>query len=149
MKKTIFVITVLSLLSVFTIQGCDSSSSDLENAETALIEAERDLEIAKSEIEAEVGIYRQEIATDIRKNNQSIVEIKKKIEGESAEMKAAHDVRIETLERANTDLKRRIDNFSVTDRDNWSDFKDQFTQEMDDLGQSLDDFFSENTTSNN
>ena len=149
MNKSLLVIITLTLFAVFLTHACDRSSSNLENAETSVIEAEKDLEITKSEIEAEVGIYRQEIAKDIRENNVDIADIKRKIQDEDAETRAAYDVRIANLESTNNDLKREIDNYSISSRDNWDGFKEDFTNSMDDLGNSLDDFFSRNTSSLN
>jgi len=149
MKKSLIVIAATALLAVFITQGCDRASEDLQSAETSVIEAERDLEIAQSEIEADIGIYRQEMGDKIKVNNLAIADIKEKIQDEEAEIKAAHEVRIASLEKTNSEMKRKMDNFRFTNRDNWDDFKDEFSNSMDDLGKSLNDFFSEATTSLN
>jgi hypothetical protein len=149
MKTSQILIITTILFTIFVTQACDRSSNDLENAETSLIEAERDLEIAQSEIEADVRMFRQEMASEIRENNVAITDIEKKIQDEKADVKAAYEVRIAEFEQENNDLKREIDNYSITDRDSWDDFKDQFSSSMNDLGNSLDDFFSEPTTSIN
>jgi hypothetical protein len=149
MKNPLIGIITITLLSLFLTQACDRASNDVQNAESSVIEAERDLEIAQSEIEADVRIYRQEIANKIRENNIAIADIKEKIQDEEPEIKAAHEVRIANIERLNSELKREIDNFRVTNRDSWDDFKDQFSDSMDDLGNSLENFFSETTTSRN
>lgn len=149
MKNPLIGIITITLLSLFLTQACERASNDVQNAESSVIEAERDLEIAQSEIEADVRIYRQEIANKIRENNIAIAEIKEKIQDEEPEIKAAHEVRIANLERLNSELKREIDNFRVTNRDSWDDFKDQFSDSMDDLGNSLENFFSETTTYRN
>jgi len=149
MKKSIIAIATLTLLSVFSIQACDRASNDMERAETDVIEAERDLDIAQTEIEADVQIYRQEMAGEFRDNNVEIAEIKDKIQHEDADVKAANEVRIAEYERTNNDLQREIDNYSVSDRDNWDNFKDQFSSNMNDLSNSLDNFFSRTTSSRN
>ena len=130
----------------FFVQSCDRSADNMERAQADLIEAERDLDIAQTEVAADVRIYRQETANDIRENNLAIADIKKKIQDEDAERRASLEVRIAELERTNSDLKRQIDNYSVTNRDHWDNFKDQFSSDMNDLGNSLDDFFSGSTT---
>ncbi len=149
MKKSIFIITTFTIMFAFIAQSCDRSASDMERAQTSVIEAERDLDIAQSEIEAEVRIYRQEKANSIRENNLAIAGIKEKIQHEDADVKAANEVRITDLERTNRDLKRQIDNYSITNRDHWDEFKVEFRNSMDDLGNSLDDFFTRSTTSIN
>ena len=148
MKKSLFLITTIALMFAFFVQSCDRTDK-MERAQTDLIEAERDLDIAQTEVAADVRIYRQETANDIRENNLAIADIKKKIQDEDAERRASLEVRIAELERTNSDLKRQIDNYSVTNRDHWDNFKDQFSSDMNDLGNSLNDFFSRTTTSRN
>ena len=145
MKKSLFLITTMALSFAFFVQSCDRPDQ-MERAQTDVIEAERDLSQAQTEVEADVRIYRQEVANDIRENNLAIADIKTRLQDEDAETRAAHQTRIAELERKNNDLKRQMDNYSVTNRDHWENFKDQFSNNMDDLGNSLDDFFSRSTT---
>jgi uncharacterized membrane protein YgaE (UPF0421/DUF939 family) len=149
MKTSLIIFTTITVLSVLGTQACDRTSNKMEKAQTSVIEAERDLEIAKSEIEADLRIYRQEIASKLNENNLDIANIKEKIQNEEAEIKAAHEVRIANLERTNDNLKRQIDNFGVTNKNNWDDFKEDFNTSMDNLSNSLDDFFSKTNTSTN
>jgi len=149
MKKQLFILTTFAIMFAFVAQSCDSSSNEMERAQTDVIEAERDLEVAQTEIEADVRIFRQEAANDIRENNVAIADIKEKIQHEDADVKAANEVRIAELESTNDSLKHKMDNYRVTNRDNWNDFKDDFNSDMSDLGSSLDGFFSRTTTSRN
>lgn len=149
MKSSTFAITMFAIIFAFTAQSCDRSSDNMESAQTDVIEADRDLEIAQSEIEADVQIYRQKTASDIRDNNLAISDIKDRIENEDQDTRAAHHTRIAELEKENSDLKRKIDNYRITDRNNWDQFRDDFSSSMDDLGNSLDNFFSRTTTSSN
>lgn len=147
MKKSIISITTITIVFAFTALSCDSSPDRMERAQTSVIEAERDLDIAQAEIESEVRIYRQETANDIRENNMAIAVIKVRIENEEGEAKATYKKRIADLERNNVNLKREIDNYRITNSDHWNDFKQNFSSSMDDLGNSLDDFFPITTTS--
>ncbi len=150
MKKLIFLFATIIIMFAFIAQSCDRSADKMERAQTELIEAERDVSIAQAEIEADVRIYRQEVTNDIRENNLAIADIKRKIQDEDQESSAVHQIRIDDLERANNDLKQRIDNYSVTNRNSWDTFKENFSNSMDDLGNSLDNFFSRTgTTSRN
>jgi septal ring factor EnvC (AmiA/AmiB activator) len=149
MKKSIFVFTTITIMFAFVALSCDRSSDKVERAQTSVIEAEKDLSIAKTEIEADARIYRNEMANEIKKNNTAISNIKQKIQNETSETRAAHEVRIAELERTNNDLKRQIDNYRVTNRDNWNTFKNDFSDSMDNLGNSLDNFFTRTATSRN
>ncbi|MCC5906721.1 MAG: hypothetical protein JJU13_10960 [Balneolaceae bacterium] len=151
MKHSLFIITTMALISAFVIQGCDRSSNQMEGTETSVIEAERDrdVEISSSDLQAEVRVYRQEAGNKIMKNNRTIADIKREIESKDSDVRDAHTVRVEELERTNRDLKRQIDNYSHTTQNHWNEFKSDFRTAMDDLGNSLDDFFTTTTTSSN
>ncbi len=83
MKYSIGILTTVTLIAAFVLPGCDSPSKKMDKAETSVIEADRDLEIAKSEVEAELRIYRAENAERIQEYNRTISGIKQKIENES------------------------------------------------------------------
>lgn len=147
MKKSIFLITTISIIFAFVAQSCDSSPDRMDRSETSVIESERDTDMAQNEIESDIRMYRQEISNDIRENNMAIAEIKERIENEEGEVKETYETRIEEIERDNDELKRQIDNYRVTNRDDWNEFKQDFSSSMSDLGNSLDDFFTTTTTS--
>ena len=147
MKHTIVLFTTAVLFAALIFSACDSRSNKLERAETSVIEANRDLEIAKSEVEAELRIYRNENANRRMEFNRTISEIKPKIENETdSEIQARLESRLNRHEATHRELKREIDNYRVSGRDNWNDFKDNFSNRMDNLSDSLNTFFSNNRT---
>jgi hypothetical protein len=148
MKYSLAIVTTITLIAAFALSGCDRPSDKVEKAETSVIEATRDLEIAKTEMEAELRIYRAENADRIVEYNRTIGEIKQKINNEpDMEVRARLESKLDEYEATHRDLKREMDNYQVTGRDNWDDFKDSFSDRMDDLGDSLNDFFSTSDTS--
>jgi TolA-binding protein len=149
MKNSIITLTTMALTLVFAIQGCDKPANNVERSETSVIEAQRDLEISKNKLQADIQVYRTEVANDIAENNQKIVDIKREIQTKEVNSRVAHVQRVEQLERQNNDLKRQLDNYSHTTEQNWSQFKRNFNDSLSDLGDSLDDFFTKSTTSIN
>lgn len=147
MKYSIGILTTVALFAAFILSGCDRPSNKMEDAETSVIEANRDLEIATSEVKAELQIYRAENANRMVEYNRTIEEIKQKINNESdSEVRARHETKLERYEANHRDLKHEMDNYKVSGRENWDDFKDSFSDRMDDLGDSLNDFFSTAST---
>jgi hypothetical protein len=149
MKNITLLITALTLISTIAIQGCDKSSNKMDKAETAAIEAERDMAVANSELQAEIQIFRLEANNEITENNRSIAAIKREIQNTDANVREAHVVRIENLERSNQNMKRQIDNYRQSNKANWDSFKKDFNSNMNELEISLSDFFSTTTTSRN
>lgn len=149
MKYLKRIITATTLITAFALTGCDSPSNKMDKAETSVIEANRDLEIAKSEVEAELAMYRAENSDRIMDFNRTISSIKQKINSESNNVvKASYESKLAGFEDTHRDLKREIDNYKASGRENWDDFKDSFSSRMDDLGNSLNDFFSTTNTTN-
>lgn len=149
MKYSIGILITVTLIAVFVLSGCDSPSKKMENVETSVIEVNRDLEIAQSKVKAEVRIYRAKNADRIKEFNRTISGIKKKIENESdLEVRESLEKKLDEFETIHRALKREMDNYQASGREHWDEFKDSFSNRMDDLGNSLEDFFStQNTTS--
>ncbi len=148
MKYTIGILTTVILIAAFVLSGCDRPSNDrMQDAEVSVIESNRDLEIAKAEVEAEYRIYKLENENRLVRYNRTIEGIKQDISSETdRDAKAMHETRLERYETNHSELKRELDNYRVSGRENWSNFKDSYSNRMDDLGDSLDDFFSTRRT---
>jgi hypothetical protein len=147
MKYAIVIATTITLIAALALSGCDTQSNKLERAETSVIESNRDLEIAKTEVEAEWRIYRSENSNRIVEYNRTIEDIKQQISNEpDSAVRARHEARLAEHEATHRDLKREMDNYKVSGRDNWDKFQDSFSERMDDLGDSLNDFFSSSRT---
>lgn len=143
MKYSIGILATVSLFAAFALTGCDSPSNKMESAETSVIEANRDLEIAKSEVEAELQIYRAENEDRIIEFNRSISDIKQEIENESDdEVREEFKEKLGDLEASSRELQREMNSYKASGKENWDDFQNSFSNRMDELGDSLNDFFS-------
>ena len=150
MKYSTGILTTVIFSAALVLSGCDNPSNrsnQMQDAETSVIESNRDLEIAKAEVEAEYRIFKTENENQMADNSRTIEEIKEKISNESdSEVRARHEEQLQRHEATQRELKREMDNYRVSGRENWDNFKNSFSNRMDDLGDSLDDFFSSNTT---
>lgn len=149
MKYSNIVLTTIMMFTVFAMAGCDSSSEKMDDAESSVIEANRDLEIAANEVVEEVRVYRLENAERFRGFNRTTSDIERQIENEpDQEVKDRLESKLEELEETQRELNRELDNFQVSESNNWDEFKDNFSSRMDDLGDSLNDFFAAANTTN-
>lgn len=151
MNYSKIIIPTLTLITAFLLTSCDLKTSKVEKAEISVIEAQRDLEIAKNEVEAELKIYRVETAERIKEFNRDISKIKQKIDVETdKKVKLKLETQLNEYEASLRTLKSEMDNYKASGKENWEDFKDSFSNKMDDLGNSLMNFFSPSasTTSN-
>lgn len=148
MKYSIFMVSTITLIAAFVLSGCDSPSNRMENAETSVIEANRDLEMAETEVEADLLLFKAENEDQIMEYNRTISEIKQKIENESdMDVRVNLERKLDEYEVSLRSLNSEMNNYQASGSENWDEFKDSFSNRMDDLGDSLDNFFSDpNTT---
>ncbi len=150
MKYSIFMVSTITLIAAFVLSGCDSPSNRMENAETSVIEANRDLEMAETEVEADLLLFRAENEDKVMEYNRTISEIKQKIENESdMDVRVNLERKLDEYEVSLRSLNSEMNNYQASGRENWDEFKDGFSNRMDNLGDSLENFFSApNTTTN-
>ncbi len=150
MKYSTGILTTITLIAALVLSGCDGQSNRdnrMENAETSVIESERDMQVARAEVEADYRIFKTENEDRLVENNRTIEEIKERINnGTDSEVRERHEVKLQEYEVKQRELKREMDNYNVSGRENWNSFKNSFSNRMDDLGDSLDNFFSSSNT---
>jgi uncharacterized protein YPO0396 len=147
LKNSIFIIASI-IVSTFIITSCDKSSQNQEQTERSLVEANREMDISRNEVIAEIQTFRIEMAGKIMENNRSIAKIKKRINKDDTSSEKINEARIAELQTESRELKRIIDNYNDLSRHNWDKFKSDFTGDMNDLGQSLHNFFEISETAN-
>ncbi len=147
MKYSLGILTAITLFAAFVLSGCDSPGNKMQDAETSTIEANRDSEIASGEVEADLRIYRAENSERFMEFERTIDDIEQKIENESDnEVREELEAKLEEVKDSHSELKREMDNYEASGKENWEEFKNSFSDRMDDLGDSLDDFFSTDGT---
>lgn len=143
--KNVFLIANALVLSALILTSCNSSSKKVENAEKEVIQANKDLEEANKELEQDMADYRKEIALKIESNNQSIIELKNKINDQKKEARIEYKQKIADLEAKNNDLRIKMDNYRANNKDQWESFKKEFNHDMEALGEAFQDITIKNT----
>jgi hypothetical protein len=146
MKKLnlLFASFIIASLSVF--MACGNSSQKMERAESPIMKSGRDLDMNESEVLAEVQVFRLKTENEIKSNFRKIAALKDTIKTRDENVREDFRIRLEVLDNANREMKRTIDNFSESGRDQWIIFQDEFSGSMDDLANSLDNFFAVDVT---
>jgi outer membrane murein-binding lipoprotein Lpp len=136
MKNLNKYLTAIAFMTVLLFSGCSTPSQKVENAETDVVKAEAALEAAYKD---DMANYRAETTVRIAANEKSMAEFKERIATEKEEARSEYLAKIEVLERGNTNMKKRIDDYKSDGKENWKQFKEAFNNEMDDLGNALQD----------
>lgn len=150
MKYSIGILTTITLIAALVFSGCNTQpdrTDRSQDAESSVFESDRDTSMVDSEVEAELRVYRTRKNERMEEYEQTIQEIEERIENESDDAeKRRLENKLDDLEESYNELKRDMDDYQASGRNNWEDFKDSFSSRMDDLGDSLDDFFSSSST---
>lgn len=141
MKKSILKIAAISSI---TLMSCGTNAEKVENAEANVIEANQDLNKANEDYLTEVEAYKKQTAEKIVANEQSIADFKLRVEKEKKEVKANYKKKIAELEQKNSDMKKTMDDYKAEGKDKWESFKNEFSHDMEELGQAFKDLGENN-----
>ncbi len=139
-SKLLFISLMIASMSVF--MACENSTQKTERAETPVMKSDRDMDMTESEVLAEVRKFRFETAKDIKANFRMIAAIQDTIDTRGESVRENYEDKLEALDNANREMKRSIDNFTESGRDKWTIFREVFSDSMDGLENSLDNFFA-------
>lgn len=140
MKK----IYIVSALFLATLAACNSSTDKVEDAQTNVVEANKELDEANMEYMADMEKYRAETAEKVAANEVIIKDFNARIASRKQDAQVEYKQKIAELELKNTDLKKKIDNYKQDGKENWEKFKIEFNRDMEELGKAFEDLAVQN-----
>ena len=149
MNKKI-VIVIASIFLTWTILiSCDSSSKKVEDArenvqtttDNAAI-ASQDLNKAIQDSTDQYQKFKKESESRINYYEKIIADLKTKIDKEKKDGKTEYQKMVAGLEQKTTELRKNLNDYKKAGKDDWESFKIKFNHNMDDLGNSISNFFS-------
>ena len=140
MKRSILGLAALTLIAGTTLTMCNTPAEKLEHAKHNVIEANKDLEKANEEYLSDIEHNRKVTNEKAAANEKSIAEFKERIAHEKKEDKAEYKHKIAELERENSDMKLKMDNYKADGKEQWETFKAGFNHDMDKLDESIKNF---------
>lgn len=138
MKKSNLLFTSLIIASLSIFMACENYSQKMERTENPVLKADRDM--TESAGLAEVQTFRFKTSNEIKANFRKIAAIQDTIDTRDESLRVNYEEKLEALDNANREIKWTIDNFTESGRDEWTIFKDEFSDSMDGLENSLDNF---------
>ena len=140
MKNSILALVACSFIVGGSLISCNTPAEKVENAQTTVQEANKDLDVANKEYLADMKVYRQETADKIAANDKSIADFKVRVAKQKKDAKADYEKQIADLEQKNTDMRKRLDDYKVDGKEQWEKFKTEFGHDMDELGKAFKGF---------
>jgi exonuclease VII large subunit len=116
--------------------SCNSPEKKVSNAEELVKDADRNLAEARQEYKTDMENYRKEMAHKIADNTESLTRFKARIENEKEADKIRYNKEIADLEKKNTDMQKRIEDYNDGGKENWEKFRIQFDRDMEELSRS-------------
>jgi chromosome segregation ATPase len=132
-------IAIIILIAATLLTSCNSPAQKLKAAQETVKDANKDLDEANEAYLTEIETYRKESAAKISANDKSIADFNARIENEKKEVRDEYKKKIAELEQKNSDVKKRLDGYKADGKDNWANFKQEFSRDMDALGKALKD----------
>jgi lipopolysaccharide export LptBFGC system permease protein LptF len=139
MKKTIFILAITAFIAGTIFTGCQSSAKKVANAQDDVIKANEELNKANQEYLEDIKSYRKITAENIIANENNIAEFKARIEKDKKAAKSDYKKKIALLEQKNSDMKKKMDEYTDQGKENWEIFKAEFNNEMDAMAKALKD----------
>lgn len=144
-KNTLSIFAITTLMLGLNLSSCSSAADDVTDAKEDVDSANKELDQAKEDLKIDMEVYRQETIEKILENENAIAEKRKLIETDKSALKAAHQKQIIDLETRNKELKDKLENYKGEGKENWEEFKKEFSHDMTEIGDALKDLTVNNT----
>lgn len=135
MKQKIVLLASLGILIGSLSMGCNSPAKKVENAEEKVLEANKDLKQANQEYVTDIENYRKETAIKVAANEKAIADFNTRIASEKKADRVDYEKKVAVLEKQNSDMKMRLENYKEEGKEKWEIFKTQLTHDMEVLGE--------------
>jgi hypothetical protein len=139
MKKSILKLSLIAVLAVSVTTACKSPGEKLNQANENATEANNELEKANEDYLNDIADYKIRMSEVTAANDKSIAEFKERIAMQKAEAKEDYKAKIAELEKKNSDNRKKMDDYKANGKENWANFKAEFSRDMDELGAAFKD----------
>jgi DNA anti-recombination protein RmuC len=143
--KMLIPAVVIGFMAAAVSTSCNRPSEErLKDANEKVDEERQDVNKAIDNAQVEWEKYKADAKEKIRDNDEKIAKLKDKMRDEKADAREKHQEKIAELEAKNNEMRRKIDEYKYVNDTGWQEFKREFNHDMDQLGHSIDDIFSDN-----
>ncbi len=139
MKTKYFILAGSLLIAGLFVTGC---TDNRENAKDNVEQANQDMIDAQIQFEQDWQQFKSNAELRINSNQQKIDDFKAAMKSTSTKFKAKYENEVLTLEQKNIELKKQLNDFKYERKENWEVFKTKFNNDMDVVGNALNDIFS-------
>jgi len=140
MKNKYFILAVFLLIAGSVFTGCENNREDakeeVKQANQAMIEAQ-------AQFEKEWQQFKNDAELKIEANQKKIDDFKVAMKATSNKFKDKYENEVLTLEQNNIELKKKLNVYKYEGKDNWENFKQEFSNDIDSIGNAITGLFKE------
>lgn len=145
MKKTIYTLAAITIMTATLLLGCNTSTKkqedaidDVADAREKAEDAKEELMMAKKEANAEEWKkIKKETNTRIAENKIRIAQLKIEMAKSGFSMDTMYAKKFEELELKNKDIKIKVDSYKNETSDDWELFKREYNHDMFELNRAI------------
>lgn len=142
--KTILTTSIIGLFMTSCNNSPTAKEEDVKEATQDLIDAKADFDQAEYDSISDFNAFKENIQLKLVENQSVINDLKSKISSKGKVDRDIDEVEINKLEKRNTELKLKIENYEQGPEQKWALFKVDFNNELDDLGKSISNMADRN-----
>jgi outer membrane biogenesis lipoprotein LolB len=139
MKNKYFILSAIALITVSLLTGCEKSG---ENAQEQVKKANQEMLDAQTQFDNEWQQFKNDAEMKISANEKKIDEFKVAMKTTSKKFRTKYENTILTLEQKNIELQKKLNDYQYEGKENWVKFKQAFNNDMDSVGNVINDIFS-------
>ncbi len=148
MKKNALLSYSSICVAVFAVSSlvisCNTPSQKDGIVKDEVVQAREELDKAREEFQAEMTKFKKESNEKISANEKLIADLKAVIKESKQNVKSQSAEQIAAAEKQNHDLKTRLAEFNDDSKEKWQSFKDEFNNDMYELGKSISNVTKDN-----
>lgn len=145
MKKSIIKLSGSLFIAAIIVSSCNSPAKKVENAQENLNEAKEEYTQAYKDSIADYQLFRTTSEERIASNEKVIAAFKAKIASDKRKLKSNDQKMIDEFEQKNIDMRKKMEEYKESTKDQWVEFKKEFNHDMDELGKAIHDLTVKNT----
>ena len=138
MRNKYFILAIFLLIAGSVFTGCENNQ---DTAKEEVEKANQDMIDAQTQFEKEWQQFKSDAELKIDANQKQIDDFKAAMKTTSAKFKAKYENQVLTLEQNNIELKKKLNDYKYSGKDNWEEFKRDFNREVDTIVVALNEIF--------
>ena len=138
MRNKYFILAIFLLIAGSVFTGCENNQ---DTAKEEVEKANQDMIDAQTQFEKEWQQFKSDAELKIDANQKQIDDFKAAMKTTSAKFKAKYENQVLTLEQNNIELKKKLNDYKYSGKDNWEEFKRDFNREIDSIVVALNEIF--------